>query len=361
MPSRILKIRAISATKALLLFVFAIALAGTFLIPNPARAEQTNVRLMMDWIIGSTHTPFLVARDKGYFKEAGVTVDAIDPGKGATNVAVAVAGGAYQFGWVDMPSMLVFNAKNPESPLIAVYVSFEKTPLAVFTRKDANVHKPADLNGKKIAGKPGTAGYDTMPILLSAAHADNVKIDWQAIAPQLYAIMTKQGKIDGTAGFLNSNIPAAIEVGIKREDLAVLRYSDYGADLYGLALVTTKKFADENPKTVRAVVKAVNRGTKDVLANPEEALAILKKDDPILKIETEALRLQICNELTAPPEAAKNGLSWVTPKKLKYTIDSVVQAYQLSNTPAPDTVFTDKFLPPLAERIPPKVYPPTKY
>ena len=323
---------------------------------SPAHAEQSNVRIMMDWIIGSTHTPFLIAREKGYFKDAGVTVEGIDPGKGATNVAVAVAGGAYQFGWVDMPSMIVFNAKNPASPLIAVYVSFEQTPLAVFTRKDANIHKPADLDGKKIAGKPGTAGYDTISILLKAAHAENIKIDWQALQPQLYAIMTKRGEIDGTAGFLNSNIPAAIEVGIKREDLAVMKFSDYGADLYGLALVTTKKFADENPNTVRGVVKALNHGTKDALAKPEEALAILKKIDPILKMDTERLRLQISNELTAPPFVQKNGLSAVTPEKLKFTIDSVVAAYQLPSTPTPDSVFTDKFLPPKAERMPPQAH-----
>ena len=323
---------------------------------SPAHAEQSNVRIMMDWIIGSTHSPFLIAREKGYFKEAGVTVEGIDPGKGATNVAVAVAGGAYQFGWVDMPSMIVFNAKNPASPLIAVYISFEQTPLAVFTRKDANIHKPADLDGKKIAGKPGTAGYDTISILLKAAHAENIKIDWQALQPQLYAIMTKRGEIDGTAGFLNSNIPAAIEVGIKREDLAVMKFSDYGADLYGLALVTTKKFADENPNTVRGVVKALNHGTKDALAKPEDALAILKKIDPILKMDTERLRLQISNELTAPPFVQKNGLSAVTPEKLKFTIDSVVAAYQLPSTPTPGSVFTDKFLPPKAERMPPQAH-----
>jgi NitT/TauT family transport system substrate-binding protein len=310
------------------------------------------IRIMMDWIIGSTHAPFLIAQERGYFKDAGVNVQAIDPGKGATNVAVSVAGGAYQFGWVDLPTMIVFNAKNPASALVAVYVSFEQTPLAVFTRKEANVQKPADLDGKKIAGQPGTAGHDTMSILLKAAHAEHVKISWQAIAPQLYAIMTQRGEIDGSAGFLNSTIPAAIEVGIKREDLNVLKYSDYGADLYGLALVTTAKFAGENPNTVRRVVAALNRGTKDAIADPDGALVILAKRQPMLKIETERLRLQIANELTAPPHVKKNGLSAVTPQKLKFTIDSVVSAYQIPNAPAPDATFTDKFLPPQSERMP---------
>src|SRR3954466_11150027 len=103
-----------------LTFWFLTLVALSAMICAPARAEQTNVRMMMDWIIGSTHTPFLIAQEKGYFKKAGVSVDSIDAGKGATNVAVAVASGTYQFGWVDMPSMIVFNAKNPASSLIAV-------------------------------------------------------------------------------------------------------------------------------------------------------------------------------------------------------------------------------------------------
>jgi NitT/TauT family transport system substrate-binding protein len=71
-----------------------------------ASAETKNVKIMMDWIIQGTHAPFFVAQDKGYFKAEGISVDAIDAGKGATNVAVSVAGGVYQFGWVDLPSMI---------------------------------------------------------------------------------------------------------------------------------------------------------------------------------------------------------------------------------------------------------------
>src|SRR5215470_278791 len=227
-------------------------LPAAFAAPGVA-AEVKNVKIMLDWIIQGTHAPYFVAQDKGYFKAAGVGVDAIDAGKGATNVAVSVAGGAYQFGWVDVPSMILFNAQNPASPLLAVYVSFDETPLAVITRKAAGIRKPADLDGKKIAGGPGTAVHDTISILLKAAKAEHVKINWLAVQPQLFGPMVAKGEADGTGGFTNSNIPAFLDVGFKLEDLNVLKYSDFGADLYGLALVTTKKFIDENPGTVRAV------------------------------------------------------------------------------------------------------------
>ena len=330
------------------------SLAAVALSPTAAAAETKNVKIMLDWIIQGTHAPYFVAQDKGYFKAAGVTVDAIDAGRGATNVAVAVAGGAYHFGWVDLPSMIRFNAQNPASPLIAVYVSFDETPLAVITRKAAGIRKPADLDGKKIAGGPGTAVHDTISILLKAAKAESVKVNWVAVQPQLFGPMLKRGEVDGTGGFTNSNIPAALELGFTLDDLYVIKYSDFGADMYGLALTTTKKFAAENPETVRAVVKALNAGTKDTIAAPQQALEVLKARDPMMKPDIEKVRLDIALGLTNTAHVAKNGLSTVTPEKLKRTIDAIVAAYDLPSTPNPASVYTDAFLPPVADRMPPK-------
>jgi NitT/TauT family transport system substrate-binding protein len=315
-----------------------------------ARAEAKNVKLMMDWIIQGTHAPFFIAQKNGYFAQGGVTVDAIDAGKGATNVAVSVASGAYQFGWVDLPSMIRFNASNPSSPLVAVYISFDDTPLAVITRADAGIRKPADLNGKKIAGGPGTAVHDLISVLLKAAHAPDVNVDWVNVQPQLFGPMLKRGEVDGTGGFTNSNVPAALEVGFKMSDLFVLKYADFGADMYGLALVTTKQFAEENPDTVKGVVAALNHGTKDTIADPDAALALMQARDPMMKMDIEKVRLGLALELTKTKHVAEKGLSVVEPKKLQFTIDAIADAYKLPSEPDPSAVYTEKFLPPLADR-----------
>jgi len=318
---------------------------------GPAKADVKNVKIALDWVIQGSHAPFFVAQDKGYFKAEGVTVDAIDKGNGATNVAVTVASGAYQFGWVDLPSMILFNAKNPSAPLIAVYVSFEQTPLAFITRKSAGIRTPADLDGKKIAGGPGVAVHDTASILFKAAHAENVKVNWVSVQPQLFGAMFRRGDVDGTGGFTNSNIPAILEMGFAMDDLFVLKYSDFGADMYGLALVTRKKFADENPQTIRAVVKAFNEGTRDTIAAPQMALALLKTRDPMMKMDIEKIRLDLALALTYTPRVASAGLSSVTPEKLKKTIDAAVMAYGLPNTPDPGSIYTDRYLPQQAERM----------
>src|SRR5437899_6837240 len=329
-------------------------ISATVVTASAARAEVKNVRIRMDWIIQGTHAPFFIAQERGYYKAEGVTVDAIDAGKGATNVAVSVAGGVYHFGCVDMPSMIRFNAQNPASPLIAVYVSFDETPLAVITRKAAGIRKPADLDGKKIAGGPGTAVHDTISILLKAAKAENAKVNWVGVQPQLFGPMLKRGEVDGTGGFTNSNIPAALELGFTLDDLFVIKYSDFGGDMYGLALVTTKKFADENPQTVRGVVKPLTQATKGTVARPEKALAVLKASDPMMKLDIEKVRLDIALGLTNTQHVMKNGLSSVTPEKLQKTIDAMVTAYQLPVSPDPATEYTDRLLPPVADGMPRK-------
>jgi NitT/TauT family transport system substrate-binding protein len=317
------------------------------------RAEVANVKISLDWIVQGTHAPFFVAQSKGYFKAGGVTVDAIDKGNGATNVAVIVGSGAYQFGWVDLPSMILFNAKNPSAPLIAVYMSFDATPLAFITRRSAGIRTPADLDGKKIAGGPGTAVHDTASILFKAAHADSVKVSWVAVQPQLFGAMFKRGEVDGTGGFTNSNVPAVLEMGFTMDDLFVLKYSDFGADMYGLALVTGKKFADENPQTTRAVVKALNDGTRDTIAAPQQALNLLKTNDAMMKMDIEKIRLGLALDLTDTAHVREHGLSSVTPEKLRQTIDAVVTAYALPASPDPASIYTDRYLPPAAERMVP--------
>ena len=328
-------------------------LAGTALfaaLVAPASAQKKNLNVMMDWIVQGTHAPFFVAEQKGYFKQNGLTV-AIDPGKGATNVAVSVAGGAYDFGWIDMPTLIKFNAMNPTAPLVASYISFDQTPLAIMTLKSKNIKTVKDLDGKKILGGPGTAVYDTISILLKAAKAEDVKINWLPVQAALFGPMMMRGDADGTGGFTNSNIPALLEVGFKMEDLQVIKYSDYGADLYSLALVSTKKFADANPESVRAMVSALNKGTIDTIKDPDGAIKYMASRDPLMKASLEKIRLDLALGLTYTDWVKKNGMSVVQPDRMKRMIDSVVAAYALPMSPKAEDIYTEKFLPPVAERM----------
>ncbi len=70
-----------------------------------------------------------------------------------------------------------------------------------------------------------------------------------------------------------------------------------------------------------------------------------------MKQNIEKVRLDIALGLTYTDWVKKSGLSVVQRERLVRTIDSVAEAYGLSSKPKPEEVYTDKFLPPVAERM----------
>jgi len=105
----------------------------------PAHAEVKNVKISLDWVIQGTHAPFFIAQDKGYFKAEGVTVDAIDKGNGATNVAVTVASGAVMHSEYTLPQAL----------------SAHVTTAAIFAR--TSPFSASAINGRRLVSRSSTA------------------------------------------------------------------------------------------------------------------------------------------------------------------------------------------------------------
>jgi NitT/TauT family transport system substrate-binding protein len=320
---------------------------------SAAAVEQPDLPVMLDWVIQGTHAPFFVAEAKGYYKAEGLTVR-LDPGKGAGTVCSTVAGGVYPVGYADVPTIVQFNAQNPpDRALVVVYVSFDETPLALVGLKKSGIRTVADIDGKRLAAPANSAATYSLRILLKAAHAEAANVNWQFVAPQLMAPMLVRGETDLLGGFTNSQIVAVRELGVPMDDILVLKWGDY-VPMYGLALFTTKKFADANPNTVAAFVRAVNKGTRDTIANPAAAIALMKQRDPMMHADLELERLNIALGHTVTKRTREEGLSAVTAARIQETIDAVDAAQPLPRKLTAADVWTDQFLPPAVERkLPP--------
>lgn len=310
-----------------------------------------DVKIMMDWQLGGTHAPYFLADQRGYFKEVGANV-AIDSGAGSTNVAVSVASGAYQFGLLDLPTLIKFNAQNPNQALLVVYVAFDETPVAIVSPKTKGILKPADLNGKKISAAPGNAAREIADLLFARADVKNINVDWTPVQGNLVGAMLAKGAVDGIGGQTTSQIPSAVQAGFKMSELNVLRYADYAPELYGLAFVTTKKLADAKPELVKGVVKALNHGTIDAISTPNEAIKALLAKNPMMQDDIELMRLNIALGHTVTANTRSNGLSAVSTDRLRTNIEEVATTFKIVNPPTAAELYTDRFLPPQQERIP---------
>jgi NitT/TauT family transport system substrate-binding protein len=333
------------------------ALAAVTLAAAPAASqsvEKKDVTFMLDWTISGTHAPFFIPQEKGYYKKNGLNVR-IDRGTGAANTAANVASGVYDFGWADIATMIGFNAQNPDKELTLVYVSFQESPLAVMSLKKNNIHKLEDLQGKIVGDQPGSASGAVIDVLTKAGSPDEIKITRKFTAPQMREPMLIRGDVDAVLGFDVSTVMTLVDLGVPRDKISVLMYSDIGFDVYGTGLWVRRDFLEKNPKTIAAMVRAINEGHKEAIADPRAAAELMKKVNPLLNVDIECQRLLMGLEHDLSHGADKLGLSHVDPKRMQNTIDQVVKAMKYPRTPALDHVWTAKFLPPQADRIPPKL------
>src|SRR5262249_35451190 len=152
------------------------------------RIERPNVKVVLDWALQGPHAPFFVAVRKGYFKAEGLNVD-VEACSGSGKACTKDTDSAFQFSLAEPANIVRFDGRNLEKQLMAVYSLFDETPLSVVTLKSKGINKPADLDGRKITGQAGQAVHAIMPVLLKAAGAEHVKINWLSVSPQLQAPM----------------------------------------------------------------------------------------------------------------------------------------------------------------------------
>ncbi len=331
----------------------ALALATPVLAQAP---EQTNVRLSLDWAFQGPQSVFTYAAEKGFFRQEGLNVT-IDRGMGSGDTVTRIASGAYEMGFGDINPMIKFSAENPGRELTAVYIAYEQAALAVMTLKRTGITNLKQLEGRKLGAPTVDAGRQMFPALVQAQKLDPAKIEWVTMNAPLREPMLYRGDVDAITGFITSGIFSLKALGAKDEDIVTFRYREFGVDVYSSAIYTTQDFAAKNPRTVAAMVRAINRGMKESILNPREAVASLKSRDQLVDLALEYDRLLLSlRELVMTPHTLANGMSDVREDKMRENIRIVNEAFEVKNsTLTPAKIYTDRFLPPKAERMLPQL------
>ena len=143
----------------------AIAALGAMLLPSGfhrARAQGAlkQFSLALDWVYQGPNVGFMLAQDKGYYREAGLDV-AITPGKGSVSTAQLIASKAAQFGFAD--GYVVGNGVARGMALKSVGGVFRRNPAAVVVLADSGINSPKDLEGKSVAITAGSAQFQQWP------------------------------------------------------------------------------------------------------------------------------------------------------------------------------------------------------
>jgi NitT/TauT family transport system substrate-binding protein len=124
-----------------------------------------------------------------------------------------------------------------------------------------------------------------------------------------------------------------------------LRYSEWGVNIFGAALVANTDWLQANSDAAKAFVQCIANALKAQLVHPKMAIAAAKKHNSMLDEAIELASLNFEDSLVFTDNVRKNGLSYITPERLTSALAQVSDSVGASPPPI-DRVWTRKYLPP---------------
>ncbi|GIG89308.1 ABC transporter substrate-binding protein [Plantactinospora endophytica] len=217
-----------------------------------------------------------VAKEKGYFAEAGIEVD-IKKGAGNAPNLTALKSGQVQFASLDFTGAVIQAGKGEFTDWRAIAAVHQQTLVAVMTTKDTNITSPQGLAGKTMATGKGSVTELLFPAYAQLAGLDPKSVKIEGVqTTALNGLMTSR-QVDALGTFLLSR--GALAAASKKE-VVVLPYSDYLRDLFGNAIITTPALIQKDKDLVTRFTDALLKGLQYTIDHPDEAAAILNKAEP---------------------------------------------------------------------------------
>jgi NitT/TauT family transport system substrate-binding protein len=294
-----------------------LALGLVLMLGSAARAEDRDVKFILDFISLGRHAPWYVALGKGYFKEEGLNVS-IMPSKGTADAIRSVVSGIADIGFIDIPSLVASGSAGGAIKIVAV--NYQKPPYCVFTLDPgANVTEPKQLANLEF----GSSTSSFLPRIVQAFMEMNgvdsktlkvVNIDGAARVPMLAA-----RKIPSIDQFIMSE--PAIRRAVTDAKPKCLFLGDFGLDIYSNSIGTTEEYLTKNPDVVKKFVRAALRGWQYALAHPQEAAQIQLQYVKALNPDIIAEELEILKRVAITPDVEKNGFGTASMDKMKRTVD----------------------------------------
>ena len=297
---------------------------------------------------------FFVADERGYFREEGIAVDFTE-GDTLANAVPRIANDGFDAGYGDLNALVEFAAAHPDTAPVAVYAMHNRSPYTIAVPAAGPVATPADLAGKRLVSHPNDAAWRMFPEFCRATGLDpaSASVEVSDLPHKDIVPLMLAGKWDGLFGFVNTINAQSIEAGLDPKGaLRHFEWQHHVPALYGAALMVSQQLRRERPDVVAGLVRAVNRGLADVVADVEAATDAVVRRNP--SMDRAANRARLAGTLAlemAHPETAVRGHGDADPARLSAAIALIAAAKGIAAPPSPGQIFDPSFLPPAAERV----------
>ena len=265
------------------------------------------VTLQLKWVVQGQFAGYLVAKDKGFYKEAGLDVTVAPGGPDiAPETVIANKQADVIVDW--MPAALAAREKGVR--LVNIAQPFKLSGLELTCRNESGVKTPADFKGKTL----GVWFYGNEYPFLAWMAKLGLKTDGSAAGVKVIKqgfnvdpLLQKQADCISTMTY--NEYWQVIEAGVKAEDLTVFKYSDQGVATLedGLYVMEDRLKDPKFVETMAKFVKASMKGWDYARAHPDEAVKIVLDNDAS-GAQTEAHQTHMIGEVNKLTEGSDGTL-----------------------------------------------------
>ncbi len=239
----------------------------------------TKVTLMLDWTPNTNHTGFYVARDKGWYKEAGLDVEIVEPASGG--VGQVVGAGKVEFGVSNAEEVVAARAEGV--PVVSISAIIQHNTSSFLSLTKDGITRPKDMAGKTYGGFGGPLEIALVRKLVSCDGGDPEKVKFVEVGNVDYLVGMERGQYNFVWIFDGWETIQYREVEQKAVSTIPLRsFQSCIPDWYSPLVITSESLMKQKPEVVRKFMDATARGFEYAISNPDDAAAVLLKAAPEL-------------------------------------------------------------------------------
>jgi ABC-type nitrate/sulfonate/bicarbonate transport system substrate-binding protein len=233
-----------------------------------ARAQGQKITVALDWTVNTNHIGLFVARDKGFYREAGLDVEILPYGD--TGSGTLVANRLADFGISG--ALGLFTQKSAGADLKAVYAVVQsETGRVVFNADRAAIVSPRNLDGLTYGGF-GSAWENTLISTIIRHDGGKGEFKTVTLGTSAYEALAN-GSVDFT---LEVSTWEGVEAELKGLKQRSFRYADYGVpDEHTTFIASSDAFLSANRQAAAAFVEATRRGYAFAVDHAREAGELL--------------------------------------------------------------------------------------
>jgi NitT/TauT family transport system substrate-binding protein len=220
----------------------------------------------MGYVANVQFSPFYVAKERGYFQDAGFDVS-FDYRWETDGIQLVAAG---ELPFTVASGDQVIQARSQGLPVVAVASWYQTFPVGIIALEETPLNRPEDLEGLRI-GIPEIFGasYIGLRALLEAGGLTESDIVLNPIGYTQLAALTN-GTVDAVVIYANNEPVVLAQQGVA---FNAIYASDY-MDLVSAVIVCSDMVVEKRPDEVEEFVGAFLQGVEDVIAEPEAAFEI---------------------------------------------------------------------------------------